>query len=298
MNKILFFFIFLLSFSFVSAQKSVNDYEYVLVPRKFDFQKSQDLYQLNSLTKFLFNRAGFKVFFADDILPKNVAENRCLALVANVINDSSLLTTKLKINLVDCYNNVVFTTEIGKSKEKDFKKAFHQALRSTFVHIEELNYKYNSSSSDTEKNVVIIKEDVKPVKEPVKEPVKPKEVKEVKEVKQVKKEKPLVSKIEKEKVEQKVEVVEKVKIKPSKLSIVGSYMFTKWGKSKVIEKGENYVAIGGDENFEFATIYKTSKPTIFIIKWVTSKQPQLVEITKEGNLKIDSKNGVEVANRL
>ena len=55
-------FILVLTVSISSwAQSNLNDYKYVLVPEKFDFLKSNDQYQLNSLTKFLLQKKGFTV---------------------------------------------------------------------------------------------------------------------------------------------------------------------------------------------------------------------------------------------
>ncbi len=289
MNKVLFFFIFLFSFSFVSAQKSVNNYKYVLVSKQFEFQKSLDAYKVNSLTKFLFNRAGFKAFFTDEALPEDLAKNRCLALKAVVVDESSMFKTKTRVNLIDCYDNSVFTSEIGVSKEKDFKKSYHEAIRNAFVGVEELNYKYSPNNSVEKKDVATDKEVVPTKTEQIKPQIIKKELVESK--------KPVVLKIAKKDIAVKEEIHEKRINKPSKLSIVGSYLFDKWGKSQVIQNGENYSVLGGDENFIFATIYKTSKPNLFIIKWVTNKQPQLVEITPEGNLKIDASQGIEVIKR-
>jgi hypothetical protein len=81
-------------------------------------------------------------------------------------------------------------------------------------------------------------------------------------------------------------------------TIEGIFNFENWGRSTISKDGENYVVSGGDENFEFATIYKTSKRTIFIIKWVAYKQPQLVELNSDGNLVIDTNNGVKSYNRV
>ena len=129
-------FLLIFSFSTLFAQKSINSYKYVLVPKQFEFQKSSDQYQLNSLTKFLFERAGFTVFFSDESFPADLANNRCLALTASVNNDSNFLNTKLRVDLLDCYNKVVFSSEEGKSKEKEYKAAYHEALRNAFMNIE------------------------------------------------------------------------------------------------------------------------------------------------------------------
>ena len=50
------------------------------MPNNFEFVNSNDKYQTSSLTKFLFNKHGFKAFIADEILPNDVANNRCLVL--------------------------------------------------------------------------------------------------------------------------------------------------------------------------------------------------------------------------
>ena len=44
----------------VFSQVNLNDYKYVIVPKKYDFLKEADQYQINSLSKFLFNKYGFQ----------------------------------------------------------------------------------------------------------------------------------------------------------------------------------------------------------------------------------------------
>ncbi len=125
------------------AQTNLNDYKYVVMPRKFDFLKEVDQYQLNSLTKFLFNKNKFNVFFDDENFPEDLSKNRCLTLFANVLQSKSLFTTKLTVELKDCYNNVVFVSKEGSSKEKNFKKAYHQSIREAFESFKSVNYTYS-----------------------------------------------------------------------------------------------------------------------------------------------------------
>ena len=140
-------FILLLTVSISSwAQSNLNDYKYVLVPEKFDFLKSNDQYQLNSLTKFLLQKKGFTVLNKSDNYPMDLAKNNCLLLNANVIKLKGLLTTKLQLVLTNCKNTVVFSSQIGKSKLKEYKKAYHEALRDAFA-LSEFNYSYTESSS-------------------------------------------------------------------------------------------------------------------------------------------------------
>ena len=128
------------------AQISINDYKYISVPDKFDFLKSNDQYQLNSLTKFLLKKNGFTVLNKSDNYPMDLAQNNCLLLNANVVKIKGLLVTKLQLILTDCRNKVVYSSEIGKSKFKEYQKAYHEALRNVFA-LSEFNYAYVEANS-------------------------------------------------------------------------------------------------------------------------------------------------------
>ena len=283
------------------AQKNINSYKYILVPKQYEFQKSADQYQLNSLTKFLFERAGFTVLFTDESFPVDLSNNRCLALIASVNSASSLLSTKLVIDLSDCYNQVVFSTKEGRSKEKEYKTAYHEALREAFVDLENLKYAYDSTSSTDEKmgaknKVEIEKLTVKeiiPINEKKEIPEYP-NVPEIKEIAPMEVAKQVV---EKEANEAKTEPVETYVI--SKInSIEGKYFVDKWGECNISAKEGYYSFFGGDEKFEFAVIYKTSMPNLFIIKWAAFKQPRLLEIDLQGNLKVEDENGEKIYKRV
>ena len=134
---------FLAVSSSLMSQVSLNNYKYVTIPKKFDFLKSEDQYQLNSLTDFLFMKEGFKTLFNTDSKPQELLNDQCLGLHSEVQKNSSMFTTKLIIVLSNCNNEIVFTSKEGKSKEKDYKKAYHESLRDAFQSISELNYAYD-----------------------------------------------------------------------------------------------------------------------------------------------------------
>ncbi|MFL0101553.1 hypothetical protein [Tenacibaculum maritimum] len=129
------------------AQNRVNNYKYIIIPNHFGFLKKANQYQTSSLTKFLFNKYGFTAFLDNEKLPEDVARNRCLALTVNMKKKSSLFYTKNTIELKDCYNKVVFTSREGKSKLKEYKKAYHEAIRKAFKSIQQLNYSYKEEKS-------------------------------------------------------------------------------------------------------------------------------------------------------
>lgn len=347
------------SFTIIFAQKSVNSYKYVLVPKYYEFLKAPDQYQLNSLTKFLFDKAGFTTLFNDEVYPQELAANSCLALKVVVDKSPGMFTTKLRISMLDCHNIVVYSTQEGRSKEKQYKKAYHEALRRAFEEIKELNYSYDGSLNNVTGDVVVKdgqiqivskeveltdemidilaeallekeaevpeKIEVQKVSEKEPEPAAPLKEKEVqqKEIKGAvveKKEATAVAKeiepvaevrvrevakkeertaiketppVENVQDELKISVAKTVNIK----SLEGKFVMGNWGTCTISKKENVFSVVGGDENFEFATIYKSSKPAIYIIKWVAYKQPQLLELDKNGNLRVDTDSGVKTYER-
>lgn len=129
------------------SQIKLNNYKYVIVPNKYDFLKENDQYQLNSLTQFLFNKYGFIALLEGSKYPDDLAKNRCLALKSNLLKDSGMFKTKLAIELKNCDDQVVFTSQMGESREKEYQRAYTEALRAAFVSIEALNYAYEPSTS-------------------------------------------------------------------------------------------------------------------------------------------------------
>jgi hypothetical protein len=138
-------FIGLLSFNV--ASQSVNDYKYVFVPNHYEWAKEVDKYQINSLTTFLFKKYGFEAFQGLGNLPKNIDINSCDLLTADVEEKASLFRTELKVVLKDCNDKIVFTSQKGSSKLKEFKPAYHEALRRAFKSVKELQYTYTGNNT-------------------------------------------------------------------------------------------------------------------------------------------------------
>ncbi len=144
MKKIVLSLIFLMSLA--SFAQNVNDYQYVIVPKRFDSFKEDDKHGLNTSVKLLLQKYGFKAYFNDDaFFDKNVG-NRCDFLTADLINESGLLVTKVRVVLKDCKGNTVYQTEIGSSREKQYSTAYSQALRAAAKSFETLNYKYSGAA--------------------------------------------------------------------------------------------------------------------------------------------------------
>lgn len=131
--------------SVIGFSQSVNDYKAVIVPLKYDFIKTENQYRLSTMTKSNLNKAGFQAFYTNEQLPEGYGD-RCNLLYVDVKRDNGFLVTKLFVEFKDCYGKVVYTSEIGKSKEKDYEAAYREALDMAFVSISGLHYKYSGNT--------------------------------------------------------------------------------------------------------------------------------------------------------
>jgi hypothetical protein len=61
-----------------------------------------------------------------------------------------MFVSKLTIVLKDCKNTILFKSEIGKSKEKEYAVAYNEALRDAFLSIDKLNYHYKEVQKSQE----------------------------------------------------------------------------------------------------------------------------------------------------
>ena len=152
----------ILIFFFVetAVAQNLNQYQYVRVPEKFEFLSDENEYQLNALTAFLFEKYGFKVLYE-----KAISEgiSSCEILNAKIDNKSNLFRTKVQLKLENCNDEVVFTSKIGKSRKKDYKKSYHDALRDAFQSVKKLKYQY-AAAAENEGNPLKEKSGVDPGK--------------------------------------------------------------------------------------------------------------------------------------
>lgn len=135
-----FLLLFLLASSIGFAQ-SLNDYKAVIVPLKYDFQKTENQYRLSTLTKANLIKVGFEAFYTNQTLNSEY-NDRCSLLYLDVKEEKVFLATKLYVEFKDCYGKVVYTSEMGRSKEKDYEKAYAEALNNAFESIYALEYAY------------------------------------------------------------------------------------------------------------------------------------------------------------
>ena len=130
----------------VFSQK-INEFEFVVVPTKFDFQRDENEYRLNTLLKYRLEDYGFTASYTSDQLNTDY-EDRCLYLNANVIDESTMFLTKIYIVFKDCNNATIFQSDIGTSKIKAKKEAYNEALQDALQSVKAINYKFTGKKNE------------------------------------------------------------------------------------------------------------------------------------------------------
>lgn len=155
MKKYIFICLLLTSISSF-AQNTINNYKYVIVPEKFSFLKENNQYNLNSLVKLILEEKGFTVYYDNAELPTEVANNKCSALVADLLEKNTMFTTNLTFLLKDCKGNIIFKSKEGKSREKEYKVSYNLALREAFTSLNDEKYSYTANTNVNEQPAAVV----------------------------------------------------------------------------------------------------------------------------------------------
>ena len=139
-NIILVLFLIMSNIFVFGQEKKVNNYKFIVVPDRFDFLKQNDEYNSSSLTKFLLKKNGFTVVLNSEQYPKDLRDNPCNGLKALVLDKSSVFKVKVVIELRDCSNRLLYTSEEGVSRLKEFKKGFQEAIRKAHASMNNIAY--------------------------------------------------------------------------------------------------------------------------------------------------------------
>lgn len=149
-TRLLLLMLLIASYSF---SQSVNDYKGVIIPMKYDFLKTENQYRLQTITKIDLQKAGFQAFYANEAIPVEITD-RCSLLYVDVKKDNAFLISKLYVVFKDCYGTIVYQSEIGKSREKEYETAYVDALNNAFLSVYALQYKYNGNTNFSPKSEI------------------------------------------------------------------------------------------------------------------------------------------------
>lgn len=149
----------------VNSQTEVNSYKYIIVPLQYKFLKGENKYRLNTLTKHLFLKSGYEVYYDKQLIPADLFEDRCLAMYADVNEiDHGFRITNLEIELRDCKGELILKSDIGRSGMNNHEKRFTTALRNAYdTFSDRLFYQETVKSTSTEEKVVDNKTSDKPL---------------------------------------------------------------------------------------------------------------------------------------
>lgn len=147
--------------SMTFAQSSINNYQYAILPVKFKFQKEKNQYRINATTKAFFEQKGLKVFYDDEVLSQELANNNCNKVYINVDENNNMFTTKLIITVKDCQNIALLTSKEGNSRIKEYGPAYNEALLMALNSIENFNYEYKPATKALSPTTTDTKTEVK-----------------------------------------------------------------------------------------------------------------------------------------
>lgn len=125
-----------------ASQPDLSPYKYALIKKQYVFQKEENSYQINDMLKFQFEKKGFVVIYESDRIPEELFNNPCLGLKVELVDLSNMFTFKMRYDLIDCRNDIIFKGEEVKSKIKDYKKGYLDVMRKAMVSVSALPYAY------------------------------------------------------------------------------------------------------------------------------------------------------------
>jgi hypothetical protein len=114
---------------FLSFTSFAQENKVIIISNKYEFQKEKNTYNINNMLKAILVSNNYQVFFEDEVLPAEIAQNRCNALTGVLLDNSNLFLTKLKFQIRDCKNNLLFETAEVITREKDIQNAYIETVR-------------------------------------------------------------------------------------------------------------------------------------------------------------------------
>ncbi len=142
------------------SQSELNEYKYIVVPKKFDGFRSENQYQTSTLIKYYFAQNGFNAVYDDALVP-DLIKDQCLGLKVSLEDDSSMFATKVTIVLKDCQGNEVYRTGQGMSKVKEYNVAYREVISEAFNSFNGFRYEYIPKETKEAPVTISFKDDVK-----------------------------------------------------------------------------------------------------------------------------------------
>jgi hypothetical protein len=126
--------------------QSLNDYNMAIVPARFSFQKSDNEYRINATVKSFLNGKGIVTYISNDKLPEGFLDYKCNKIYVDAIEENTMFVTKIKFIFKDCYGTVLYTTDLGESREKEYAISYNLATIDALKTFNKANYKYSGKT--------------------------------------------------------------------------------------------------------------------------------------------------------
>jgi hypothetical protein len=123
------------------GQAGLNEYKYIIIPKKLGEFREENQYLTSTLLKYQFVKKGFTAVY-DDALPQDLYMDRCLGLTALLKDNSSMFNTKVTIFLENCKGQQVFSSREGTNKIKEYKEAYRDGITVAMSSFDRLAYTY------------------------------------------------------------------------------------------------------------------------------------------------------------
>nr|WP_305069802.1 hypothetical protein [Flavobacterium covae] len=137
-------------FSLTSLGQSLNDYKIAFIPSKFSFQNEDNQYRINTTIKMYLRQKGIEAYVSNEKLPEDFLDYNCNKLFVNGVEENTIFSTKIKFEFKDCKGNILFTTDLGESREKDVAKGYNLATIDALNSFSKANYKFSGKDFDEE----------------------------------------------------------------------------------------------------------------------------------------------------
>lgn len=113
---------------------SQTTFKYVIIPTNFpEIGRGLNPYGVSSEILKILSSKEIKCTFEKDRKP----DDYCDALTVNLTQKSNMLKSKLQVDLKDCMNNIVWTSE-GVGRSKDYAKGYAEALADALSNLNSL----------------------------------------------------------------------------------------------------------------------------------------------------------------
>lgn len=145
MNKLLIFFFFL-PLLVVGQKVNLSAYKYVYI-NPLNHQGVDATYGITSSIANAFNSKGLTVanYFTENTVPQDLKSNPCLLLTATPLYTDGTFSMKLKLDVVNCNNEKVFSKEVSGTAMMTVDEAYAKAIKKMAKEIDGVTYSFNSS---------------------------------------------------------------------------------------------------------------------------------------------------------